>query len=131
MKWFAYLLLIGVMFRHFTHDWLGSQTYLGPKGWFYMMGGIWEIFLCSALFMVVWNQTKTIWRWVALYALGIGICAATQIAVCRALVFDISKVKGNTCDFITGMPVTSTFNVLCLMVGAILLGVMWRESNYK
>lgn len=128
MKVFAWLAVIGVMFRHFTHSWIGPHTYLGTKGWFYMMGGMWEIFLCSALFVMVWQYSKDKWRWAALYALGIGICEATQMTVCRALVVDITKIQGNTCDFVTGLQVTATFNILYLMIGAFLYGVMRREQ---
>lgn len=131
MKWLACALLLGVCVRHFSNHWFNS--YLGVKWWFYVMGGLWEFFLCSALLMVVWQARATKWRWLALYALMIGAFEALQMSVCRVLIFDISKmpIGTNTCDFVTGLKVTATINTLYLFVGALLIGVMFRESKHR
>lgn len=127
MRWLACALLLGVCIRHFSNHWFNS--YLGVKWWFYVMGGLWEALLCSVLAAVVWQAKETKWRWAALYALMIGISEALQMAICRVLIFDISKmpIGTNTCDFVTGLQMTATINTLYLLIGALLLGVMWRE----
>lgn len=95
------------------------------------MGGLWEAALCAGLFLVVWEAKRTKWRWVALYALGIGICESMQMAACRVWVTDISKVRGNLCDFVTGLPVTATVNALYLLFLAFAIGALIREQQHR
>ena len=129
MKPLAFALFIGVLIRHFSNAWF--NTYLGIKWWFYVWGGVWEVFLCAALAAMVWHYEKTKWRLIALYALGIGICEGLQMVVCRVLIFDISSMpKGvNTCDYLTGLHVTTSINTLYLLILALIVGAILRAKK--
>ena len=131
MKVFATALLLMIVARHFTAFWLGAHTYLGPKGWSYMMTGIVEVFFCGALAYIVYYARKTKWRWLALFALGIGISEGLQIAACRIAIVDISLVPAGTnlCDYATGLPITLTMNSLYLLILSVIAGGLLRDAG--
>ena len=131
MKAFASLLLVGVLARHFSYQAIGANTYLGARGWHYVMGGLWEILLCAALALVIWETKKSAWKWIALYALGVAMIESLQASLCRIAITNMSSVpKGaNICDFVTGFPITATVNTLYLMMLALIVGAILRAKK--
>lgn len=131
MRWFACALVIGMVLRYFSYHSIGAQTYLTARGWYYVMGGLWEVLLCAALALVVWEAKKSAWRWLALYALVVSICESLQASVCRIAVAEMSSVpKGvNICDYVSGIQFTTTINTLYLIVLALIVGVILRGKN--
>lgn len=131
MKWLSALLLLGVCVRHFTAHNIGAQTYLNARGWFYVMGGLWEAMLCGILLMLVLEAQKSPYRLIAAFALIVGMAEAMQMSVCRALVVDMKTIPigANICDHVAGLPVTATINTLYLLILAVLIGVQIREPH--
>src|SRR5260221_9231923 len=74
MKWLGPILLVGVFLRHDTAQWLPGYN---PGAWFYILGGAWEVILCSALlltFHAIPLLTAALW---------IGILEGAHVSVCR------------------------------------------------
>src|SRR5258707_12817845 len=74
MKWLGPILLVGVFLRHDTAQWLPGYN---PGAWFYILGGAWEVILCSALlltFHAIPLLTAALW---------IGVFEGRQVSVCR------------------------------------------------
>jgi len=124
VKWIAFVLLLGVFIRHNTYNFLAEQTHLPPQTIFYLLGGLWEAVLCSALLMIFWAMRSGIWKNLAVAAMLIGILEGLQVFVCRLCVKDIYAVPPGTnlCDYVSGLPVGVSltclyFLILCWSVG--------------
>ena len=117
MKWLGPILLIGVFLRHNTAMWLPGYS---PQAWFYILGGLWEIVLCAAPLTFVRAP-------IAVVALWIGILEGAQVSTCRLLTSDITKVQGNLCDSLTGLPIGATMTGLYVILIAVTIARHWKR----
>lgn len=108
MKHLAVFFLIGVYVRHHSSHWLAEQTGFRPGSIFYMLGGLWEVALYAILAAFIWNYAKSVWRTIALFALGMGAFEGMLLPACRLAIKDIDAMppNANMCDYATGMPIT-------------------------
>ena len=114
-RWLGPLLLIGVFARH-DLTWLPG--YSRPE-WFYILGGLYEIVLCSILLLLLSHP-------LAVAALWVGIIEGSQVAVCGAMMGHQRAPEGvNECDFLTGLPVGAWLTWLEVAIVCILLGKNW------
>jgi hypothetical protein len=118
MKWIAGLLLVGVFFRHSAHTWLAGTMGIPVAGWFYVLGGVWEVLLCAVLALMFGAMREDRWARVAFAAMLIGIAEGAQMAGCRLMIEDMSKLpRGvNICDAATGLPIGAAFFSLYLII---------------
>jgi hypothetical protein len=115
-EWLGSILLIGVFGRH-DLTWLPGYS---PAGWFYILGGIWEMILCATLLLFLRSP-------LAVAALWIGILEGAQISTCRLLTTDIHQVKGNLCDALTNLPIGATMTALYVLIICWAIGKAWRN----
>ena len=94
---------------------------------FYMLQGAWVAVLSGLLLAVVAAQKKTLWRDLALGALAISILEGVEIPACRLFVVDISKIHGNICDAVTGLPISAVTICIEVFFLAWLVGSYLRE----
>ncbi len=118
MKWLGSILLVGVFIRHNT-AW--SLPGYSPQAWFYILGGFWEMLLCLVILTKVTEP-------LAIAAMWIGILEGAQVSVCRLLTSDITKVQGNLCDSLTGLPIGATMTALYLLIVCWAIGKEWRKN---
>jgi hypothetical protein len=119
MRWLGPILLIGVFLRHDTALWL--PNWYTPAAWFYVLGSLWEIALCAVLLSFLRVSS------LATVALWIGILESGQAATCRLLTSDITKVKGNLCDSLTGLPIGATMTALYVILIAVTIARHWKR----
>jgi len=124
MRLIAFALLLGVFIRHNTYAILSQQTGMTEPWVFYVLGGLWEVVLCSVLLMIFWAMRPSIWKNLAIAAMAIGILEGAQVFVCRLCVKDIYAVPPGTnlCDYVSGLPIGVSltclyFLILCWSVG--------------
>jgi hypothetical protein len=118
MKWLGPILLVGVFVRHDTSSWLPGYT---PAAWFYILGGVWEMILCTVLLLFLRTP-------LAVAALWIGVLEGAQISACRLLTKDYSAVPKwqNLCDHLTGLPVGAIMTGLYLYIVCQAIGKSWH-----
>ena len=131
MRWIAVILLVGVFTRHNTALWLASGSSLSPQAVFYILGGVWEIVLCGVLAAILLAAERTLWRYLALVAVTVGIAEASQMSVCRLAISDIARLAPdqNLCDYLTGLPVGATLTALYLLAIAYGVGKYLRARR--
>ena len=124
MKWLAVLLLLGFFIRHMGVGCIAAESHMTQAAVFYILGGFWEVVLCSALLLIAWGCKASIWRNLTMAAMGIGISEGLQVGVCRMCISDIKAVPTgvNLCDYLTGLPIGISlvclyFFILCWSVG--------------
>ena len=125
MKFIAALLLFGVFARHDTAYWLNDLTGMHPVTVFYMMGGFWEVILCSVVISLLLTQKNGFYRHIAILAMGMGILEGFQIGICSILAQGRMPFvpKGqNVCDFISGVPIGATMVGLYILVVCYFVG---------
>jgi hypothetical protein len=118
MKWLGPILLVGVFVRHNTSFWLTGYS---PAAWFYVMGGMWEIVLCSTILFLIRAP-------LVIAAMWIGILEGAQVSICRLATKDIDAVHGqNLCDAITNLPIGATMTGLYVILVCWAIGKAWRK----
>lgn len=124
MKWLGPFLLIAVFLRHDTSHWL---PYYSPTEWFYILGALWEVILCTCLFLFVHPFRGPS---LAIAALWIGILESGQVAVCGAVIGHKRAPAGqNDCDYLTGWPLGATMTALYLLIICWAIGKSWRSAS--
>ena len=120
MRWLGPLLLIGVFARH-NLTWLPGYS---PAEWFYVLGGVWELVLCAALFPFLSTSS------LATAALWIGILEGAQVAVCGALMGHRRPPEGvPECDYLSGLPIGATMTALYVILVCMAIGKEWRAGS--
>jgi hypothetical protein len=128
LKWLAAVLFFGVAIRHMGASWLAPILDLSVAGTFYVLGGVWEVVLCVAVILLLWNQWPTRWRWLVRAAMCIGVIEGAMMSGCRLAIKDLTLVpKGtNLCDHAMGLPVSS---VLMSLYAIVLCWGAWRGKK--
>lgn len=122
MKWLGPVLLVGIFARH-NLSW--TLPGYNPQAWFYMLGGMLEILLCSILLLTLPAQP------LIKAAMWIGILEGGQLAVCRLATLDIASVPKNVnlCDHLTNLPIGATMTALYLGIICWAIGKNWRSAS--
>lgn len=112
------MLIVSVFVRHFTAHSIGSQTYLNPRGWFYVMGGLWEALLCAVIGLMFWQTKDRVAKVVGLLAMAIGIVEAIQMVIARSLVYDMKTIpiNKNVLDHLSGLQLSAVLVTLYLFI---------------
>ena len=122
MKWLGPILLIGVFARH-DLTWLPGYS---PQEWFYILGGFWELLLCSTLLVCIARPLPSLLT----AAMWIGILEGSQVAVCGALMGHARAPKGTPeCDYLSGLPIGATMTALYLGIICWAIGKSWRSAS--
>lgn len=116
MQALAAILLVGVFVRHFADKWFAQGSDFSATAWNYVLGGTWEVVLCTVLAFIVAGYRDTIWRAFALLAVTIGALEGAQTSTCRLAIQDIRAVPAgqDLCDFVTGAPVRIAMELIYL-----------------
>jgi uncharacterized membrane protein len=114
VKWLSSILLTAVFIRHYGYGWLSEFWGTSRGVAFLILGGWLEIVLAAVLLWLMWKAALPVVR----AALVILISEASQVMVCRMAVPDVSAKPDtmNTCDYWTGLPITSVFAALYLFI---------------
>lgn len=131
MKALAFVLILGVFIRHDSPNWLAALSGMTPAAVFYILGGMWEVVLCTLLLWLVAGYPYTIWQAIASVALLVGISEGFQMFACRLAIVDIKAVpRGqNLCDFATGFPVGAVTTSLYLLALCWIVGRAYRGRS--
>lgn len=117
MKWIGPVLLVGVFARH-NLAW--SLPGYNPQAWFYMLGGLWEILLCSILLLTL--PALPLVR----VAISIGILEGAQVTLCR-LATTGPLPKGNLCDALLGFPLGPWLTGFYIILIAVVTARQWKR----
>jgi len=117
VKWLGPVLLVGVFARH-NLAW--SLPGYNPQAWFYMLGGLWEMLLCSILLLTL--PAYALFR----VAMWIGILEGLQVTLCRAATTG-PIASGNLCDSLTGLPIGATMTALYVILIAVVTARHWKR----
>ena len=129
MRWMA-LALACVIPAHYGAKWLAQVLDTYPWAAFFMLQGAWTVVLSACLLIFFIAAKCTIWRDICIAALVISIIEGCEIPLCGLLVNDFALIpRGvNTCDYVTGWPVT--FITLWTEVGVILF-ISYLRRGYE
>jgi len=116
MRALAIALLVGVFVAHDTANWLGENSKFSPAAWFYMLQGAWTALLSACVLGLLYVAKPSVWRSLAVAAMGISIVAGLMVPVCRLAVADINAVPRGVslCNHVTGLPIGAA--ILCVEV---------------
>jgi hypothetical protein len=122
VKWLGPFLLVAVFLRHDTSHWL---PYYSAPEWFYILGALWEVILCTCLFLFVHPFRGTS---LVIAALWIGILESGQVAICGAVMGHRRAPAGvNDCDYLTGWHVGAIMTGVYLFIVCPAIGKAWRD----
>jgi len=132
MRALALALLLGVFLAHDSANLIAEGTKYSPAAVFYMLQGAWSAMLAACLLLFILNEHPSIWRRVAVAAMGIAIFEGLEIPVCRLLVDDIMNVPSRTtmCNYVTGLPVSQV--TLSLEIIALVVAIwpwLWKQDE--
>jgi hypothetical protein len=121
VRFIAIVLVVGVFLAHDGEHWLSEGSRFSPAAVFYMLQGAWTVVLSACLLLLLTAAVASVWRDLAVTALGISIVEGSLLPVCRFPVANIKEVPMGVglCDHVTGLPVHAV--LLTLEV----LAVVW------
>lgn len=130
MRFLAILLVSGAFMRHGAANVLAGSLGIAAPGWFYILGGAWEVVLCGSVAWMAYGYRESMWRWLVLAAASIGALEGAQISACRLAVADMASVPSgaNLCDFATGLPVGPVMFTLYLLIVSYGIGLACRKG---
>lgn len=125
MKWASIVLLLGVFIANDGANWLAGPYSAAAN--FYMLQGVWVAILSAFAVAIFLEARRSIWRSLGVAAMTISIIEALEIPGCRLFVADISKVHGNICDAVTGLPISAVTVCIEVFIVAWIVGSELRE----
>lgn len=124
MKWISLVLIVGVFIAHDTANWLATPQF-SPGRVFYMLQGAWSALLSAVLMLFISMQRQSVWRDLALVALGISIIEGMEMPVCMLAVDSAKVPRGtNLCDYAAGFPIGYVIESLYFMA---VVRILWRN----
>lgn len=132
MKTIAAILLIGVLVRHGAYNGLAAISSYSPAAWFYILGGLWEVALCSIIMMMA-LEIEGYLRLLISWAMIVGILEGAEIAVCRLPIDNIALVPRGTnlCDYAFNLPVGAAQAGTYLISICSLIGIYWLWKKHE
>jgi hypothetical protein len=119
-KWLGPVLIVAVFARH-NLAW--SLPGYSPQAWFYIMGGMLEILLCSTLLLMLPAQA------LIRSAMWIGILEGAQVSACRLATTGPIGKDANLCDALTGWHVGAIMTGVYLFIVCMAIGKEWRKRE--
>jgi len=119
-KWLGPVLLVGIFARH-NLAW--SLPGYSPQAWFYILGGMLEILLCSTLLLTLPAQP------LVKAALWIGLLEGAQVSICRLATTGPIGKDANLCDALTSLSIGATMTGLYVIIVCWAIGKEWRKRD--
>jgi len=120
VRWLGSVLIVAIFARH-NLAW--SLPGYNPQAWFYVLGGLLEIILCSTLLLTLPPQP------LIKAAMWIGILEAAQVSVCRLATTGPIPRDANLCDALTGWPIGFLLTVVEFGVVCWAIKRSWRSAS--
>jgi len=102
---------------------------MAPSGVFYVLGGLWEIMLCLAVFTFLATQVRSLWTDLARAAMMIGMVEGAMISGCKILIVGQPPAGMTQCNYVTGIPIGDVVATLELMALGFIFAYWHRRDK--